>query len=104
MRLRLYSFWTSSASYRVRIAPNLKAMEHEIVPVDLVRDGGQQWSAAYRAVNPQSRVPALQVYGRAIRAFYAAPCPVAGQAGQARCPAGRIIQGTRTWLRDSCAS
>ncbi|MES0873234.1 maleylacetoacetate isomerase [Sinimarinibacterium thermocellulolyticum] len=57
--LKLYSYWRSSASYRVRIALNLKGLPYEIVPVHLVRDGGQQFSAAYRALNPQSRVPLL---------------------------------------------
>lgn len=57
--LKLYSYWRSSASYRVRIALNLKGLAYEIVPVHLVRDGGQQFSADYRALNPQSRVPLL---------------------------------------------
>lgn len=57
--LRLYSYWRSSASYRVRIALNLKGLAYEIVPVHLVRDGGEQFSAAYRALNPQARVPLL---------------------------------------------
>ncbi|MEW6169257.1 MAG: maleylacetoacetate isomerase [Pseudomonadota bacterium] len=57
--LKLYSYWRSSASYRVRIALNLKGLAYEIVPVHLVRDGGQQFSAEYRALNPQSRVPVL---------------------------------------------
>lgn len=57
--LKLYSYWRSSASYRVRIALNLKGLAYEIVPVHLVRDGGQQFSAEYRALNPQSRVPLL---------------------------------------------
>ncbi|MDD3764415.1 MAG: maleylacetoacetate isomerase [Nevskiales bacterium] len=57
--LKLYSYWRSSASYRVRIALNLKGLPYEIEPVHLVRDGGQQHSAAYRAINPQSRVPLL---------------------------------------------
>ncbi|MGH8444856.1 MAG: maleylacetoacetate isomerase [Solimonas sp.] len=57
--MRLYSYWRSSASYRVRIALNLKGLDYEIVPIHLVRDGGQQYGAAYRAVNPQQRVPFL---------------------------------------------
>jgi maleylacetoacetate isomerase len=43
----------------VRIALNLKALPYELHAVDLLKDGGQQFSAAYRAVNPQSRVPTL---------------------------------------------
>ena len=57
--LKLYSYWRSSASYRVRIALNLKGLPYEIVPVHLVRDGGQQHAAAYRVLNPQGRVPLL---------------------------------------------
>jgi maleylacetoacetate isomerase len=57
--LKLYSYWRSSASYRVRIALNLKGLAYEIVPVHLVQGGGQQFSADYRALNPQSRVPLL---------------------------------------------
>lgn len=57
--LKLYAYWRSSASYRVRIALNLKGLPYEIVPVHLVRDGGEQNAAAYRALNPQGRVPLL---------------------------------------------
>ena len=57
--IRLYSFWRSSASYRVRIALNLKGLPYEYVPVHLVRDGGEQNAPAYRALNPQGRVPLL---------------------------------------------
>lgn len=57
--LKLYSYWRSSASYRVRIALNLKGLPCEIVPIHLLRDGGEQFSNAYRALNPQARVPLL---------------------------------------------
>lgn len=57
--LKLYSFWRSSASYRVRIALNLKGLQVEYVPVHLVRDGGEQNAPAYLALNPQGRVPLL---------------------------------------------
>lgn len=60
MRLKLYSFWRSSASYRVRIALALKKAEYEFVPIDISKGmSGEQYSAAYRALNPQSRVPYL---------------------------------------------
>jgi maleylacetoacetate isomerase len=55
----LYSFWRSSASYRVRIALNLKSLPYAYHGVNLTKDGGEQWSAAYKTVNPQSRVPTL---------------------------------------------
>jgi maleylacetoacetate isomerase len=58
--LRLYSYWRSSASYRVRIALELKGLSYEYVPVHLLQGGGEQFSPAYRALNPQARVPALE--------------------------------------------
>ena len=57
--LKLYSFWRSSASYRVRIALALKGLAYEYLPVHLVKDGGAQNAPAYRALNPQGRVPLL---------------------------------------------
>lgn len=57
--LTLYGYWRSSSAYRVRIALNLKGLEYRQVPVHLVRDGGQQNSPAYRALNPLGLVPAL---------------------------------------------
>jgi maleylacetoacetate isomerase len=59
LTIELYSYWRSSASYRARIALNLKALPYTLHAVDLMRDGGEQFSAAYRGVNPQSRVPTL---------------------------------------------
>jgi maleylacetoacetate isomerase len=63
--LILYSYWRSSASYRVRIALNLKGLGYETRAVHLVRDGGEQHSAAYAAVNPMELVPTL-VDGHAV--------------------------------------
>jgi maleylpyruvate isomerase len=57
--LKLYSYFRSSASYRVRIALNLKGLDYDTVPVHLVRDGGEQLQPAYRAVNPDAIVPTL---------------------------------------------
>lgn len=59
--MTLYSFFRSSAAYRVRIALNLKRLAYETVGIHLSKDGGQQRSAAYRAINPQMRVPALKL-------------------------------------------
>jgi len=57
--LTLYSYWRSTAAYRVRIGLGLKGLEHAIVPVDLARDGGQHHAPAYLAMNPQGFVPSL---------------------------------------------
>ena len=57
--LQLYSFWRSSASYRVRIALSLKGLEYEYRAVHLVKDGGEQLKPEYQALNPQGRVPLL---------------------------------------------
>lgn len=57
--MKLYSYFRSSAAYRVRIALNLKGIAHEIAYVHLVKDGGQHRSEAFRALNPMALVPAL---------------------------------------------
>lgn len=61
--IRYHGYFRSSASYRVRIALNLKGVEHEFVPVHLVRDGGQHRQSGYRALNPQMMVPTLEADG-----------------------------------------
>lgn len=58
--LRLHSYWRSSAAFRVRIALQLKGLSYDYLPVHLLKAGGEQFTAAYRALNPQSRVPALE--------------------------------------------
>lgn len=57
--MKLYTYFRSSAAYRVRIALNLKDQPYQMVPVHLVKDGGRHRTAEYRAINPQMRVPAL---------------------------------------------
>ncbi len=59
--MKLYTYWRSTSSYRVRIALALKNIEVEHRFVHLVRDGGEQHSDAYRAINPQGRVPSLEL-------------------------------------------
>ena len=58
-RLTLHDYFRSSASYRVRIALNLKGLAYDVVPTSLL--AGAQRSAAYLALNPQGLVPALEV-------------------------------------------
>ena len=66
-QLRLYSYWRSSAAYRVRIGLNLKGLSYETLPVHLLRDGGQQRQPEYAEVNPQRLVPTLMHGVRVIR-------------------------------------
>jgi maleylacetoacetate isomerase len=61
--VKLYSYFRSSAAYRVRIALNLKGLAYETVSVHLVKDGGHNRRPEFRAINPQMRVPALVAPG-----------------------------------------
>ncbi|HET9933351.1 MAG TPA: maleylacetoacetate isomerase, partial [Polyangiaceae bacterium] len=58
--MKLYNYFRSSASYRVRIALNLKGVAYDYHSVHLNRNGGEQFSPAFREVNPQSLVPVLE--------------------------------------------
>lgn len=64
--MKLYTFFRSSAAYRVRIALNIKHLEYESVPKHLRRAGGEHRLPDYRAVNPQRLVPALEHDGQAL--------------------------------------
>lgn len=57
--MELYSYFRSSAAYRLRIALNIKGIEHTLKPVNLLK--GEHKSEAYRALQPQGLVPALQL-------------------------------------------
>jgi maleylpyruvate isomerase len=57
--MKLYSYFRSSASYRARIALNLKNLPYDYVPVHLLRSGGEQLTADYRKLNPDGLVPIL---------------------------------------------
>ena len=54
---KLYSFWRSSAAFRVRIALNLKGIDYEIIPVHLTKGKGAQFSEEYSLKNPTHLVP-----------------------------------------------
>ncbi|MCH9004213.1 MAG: maleylacetoacetate isomerase [Proteobacteria bacterium] len=60
MSIKLYSYWRSSAAYRVRIALNLKRLDYEIVPVSLAPGESEHRKDAYREKNPQMLVPFLE--------------------------------------------
>ena len=57
--MKLYTYFRSSAAYRVRIALNLKGVAYDSVPINLLT--GEQRAESYRAVNPQGRVPSLDI-------------------------------------------
>jgi len=57
--MKLYGFWRSLATYRVRVALALKGIETEVVSVDILQ--GAQHAQAYKAVNPQAVVPSLRI-------------------------------------------
>jgi len=58
--VKLYSYWRSSSSWRVRIALNLKGVRYEYAAVHLGRDGGAQNTPEYREKNPLRTVPLLE--------------------------------------------
>ncbi|WP_338845151.1 maleylacetoacetate isomerase [Massilia sp. W12] len=62
--MKLYTYFRSSAAYRVRIALNLKGLQPEMIPIHLLKDGGMQLQPAYRAINPEGLVPALEDAGQ----------------------------------------
>lgn len=57
--LTLYTYFRSSAAYRVRIALHLKRLAYDSRAVHLLRNGGEHRKPAYLAINPQGLVPAL---------------------------------------------
>ncbi|MBN1206086.1 MAG: maleylacetoacetate isomerase [Myxococcaceae bacterium] len=59
--MKLYSYWRSSCSWRVRIALNLKGLDYTYEAVHLLKDGGQQNTEAFRALNPMRTVPTLEL-------------------------------------------
>lgn len=62
--MKLYTYFRSSAAYRVRIALNLKGLPYEAAPIHLLRNGGEQLAAGYRAINPSALLPALEDDGQ----------------------------------------
>lgn len=59
--MELYDYYRSTASYRVRIALNLKELDLQVNPIHLLNDGGEHHKPEYRRINPQGLVPSLVV-------------------------------------------
>jgi maleylacetoacetate isomerase len=57
--MKLYTFFRSSASYRVRIALNLKGIAYDAAAIHLSRNGGEQFDAAFGLLNPQHLLPVM---------------------------------------------
>ncbi len=65
--IRLYSYWRSSAAYRVRIALNLKGLPYQLVPVNIAPGSSEQRGPAFAEINSQQMVPVMIDGGRVIR-------------------------------------
>ncbi|NIX77056.1 maleylacetoacetate isomerase [Microvirga terricola] len=62
--MKLYTYFRSSAAFRVRIALNIKGVAYEAAPVNILK--GEQRGEAYQAINPQKRIPSLDVEGETL--------------------------------------
>nr|AYN44492.1 glutathione S-transferase Z4 [Brachionus calyciflorus] len=60
----LYNYFRSSSSWRVRIALELKKIEYEYKPINLIKEGGEQFTEEYTKINPKQEVPALKIDGQ----------------------------------------
>ena len=58
--MKLYTFWRSSAAYRVRIALNLKGVDYQSIPIHFRKEGGQHKTPEFLARNPQGLLPVLE--------------------------------------------
>ena len=60
--MRLYGYWRSSSSWRVRIALEYKRISYELVPVDLLNQTGAEWRESFVDKNPMAQVPLLEIF------------------------------------------
>lgn len=59
--MKLYTYFRASSPYRVRIALNLKGLNYDAIPIHLIKEGGRHKTPEFRAVNPQMKLPALEL-------------------------------------------
>ena len=64
--MKLYNYFRSSASFRARIALNVKGVSYEQIGIHLTRAGGQQLTDTFRALNPDALVPVLEDDGHVL--------------------------------------
>lgn len=64
--LKLSTYFRSTAAYRVRIALNIKGLKHTLIPVHLLRDGGEHKTPEFLNKNPDGLIPALDVDNRVL--------------------------------------
>jgi maleylpyruvate isomerase len=62
--MKLYNYFRSSASFRVRIALNFKGLPYDYAVVHLTKGGGQQFAPEFRAINPDALIPVLDEEGQ----------------------------------------
>ncbi len=62
----LTSYFRSTAAYRVRIALNLKGLDHQLKPIHLLRAGGEHKTPEYLSKNPDGLIPTLETEGRVL--------------------------------------
>ena len=101
INMKLYSYFRSSAAFRVRIVLNLKQLPCDIVPVHLVRDGGEQLKADYLAKNPMGLVPSLEDAGSVLTQSTAI-CEYLNEV----CPEPPLLPADlmeRAWVRSVCS-
>ncbi|KRB72966.1 maleylacetoacetate isomerase [Noviherbaspirillum sp. Root189] len=99
--MNLYTYFRSSASFRVRIVLNLKNQAYQSIPVHMLRDGGEQHSPAYRGINPLGLVPALEIGEGAVLTQSIAICEFLEESY----PEPRLLPADRferAWVRSLC--